>query len=256
MKKIIAGNWKMFTTLADATVLTESIINGINDIDSEVIIFPPFVWLVPISDIIKKHPTRLKLGAQNMFSKESGAFTGEISPKMLKGLCNYVIIGHSERRYNFHETDTLVNDKLKNALAFGLTPILCIGEQKKTTNNESVTEREVISHLTKSLEGISAENITKIIIAYEPVWAISKPVGPIGVGDAATGEYVEIVINDLRKHLGKLYSEETAKNIRIIYGGSVKAANVKEYITRKGIDGVLVGTASLKPEEFIKICKS
>jgi len=255
-RPLIIANWKMNTDLADATVLAESVKNAASDLDEvQIVLCPPFVWLVTLEEILEKAPKNLHLGAQNMWFAEKGAMTGEISPLMLKDLVEFVIIGHSERRMHFNETDELINDKIQAALANKIIPIVCVGELKKMKENKGrgrpskvEVKSNIVHQLEKALEGISRENAEKIIIAYEPVWAI-------GTGEAATGAYAASVIAKLRQVVAKKYGQEVAEHIRILYGGSVTSANITEFTFQPEIDGALVGGASLKAKEFIAICK-
>lgn len=244
-KKYIVGNWKMNTDLSDAMVLGEGVKEAIVDIKNvEVVLCPPFVWLYPLAEMLKRAPKHLSIGAQNMFWEEQGAFTGEVSPLMLKNIVKYVILGHSERRYYFGETDELINDKVLAAFSYGLTPILCVGERAK----KGAGSAEVISQVEKGLSRVTQENMNNLIIAYEPVWAI-------GTGDAATGEYAADVALSIRRKLAELYNDEIAGNVPILYGGSVTRENINEFIDECEIDGALVGGVSLKINDFVYICK-
>lgn len=241
---IIAANWKMNTTVSEATELTRKILDTLDRIDGvEKIICPPFISLTAVGEIIRN--SSLKLGAQNMHSEEKGAYTGEISPLMLAGLCQFVIIGHSERRQYFNETDAIINKKVKTALKFNIKPILCIGE-KPDDNEAGRTTAIVNRQLELALAGV--EGLKKITIAYEPIWAI-------GTGKSATGEQANDTISFIRQKIAALYGEETADNIRILYGGSVTAENITEFIKQSDIDGALVGGASLKAEQFTGIVR-
>lgn len=241
---VVAGNWKMNTTIEEAVALAGQLRAGLDEITGvETVVCPPFVSLVAVKIVIEGSAVRL--GAQNMFYKEKGAYTGEISPTMLADLCHYVIIGHSERRRHFGETDATVNRKLKAALGAGLKPIFCVGEtlaEKEAGGTEDVLSRQ----LEQGLAGI--EDLDGIVIGYEPVWAI-------GTGRAATGGQANDTIGFIRRSLAGLYSEETAASIRIQYGGSVNADNIAEFVSQPEIDGALVGGASLKAEQFINIVK-
>ena len=239
---LIAGNWKMNTTVNEATALVNAMLDGLDKIDNiEKLICPPFVSLAAVRELIQG--TSIKLGAQNLFYAEKGAYTGEISPLMLAGLCEFVIIGHSERRQYFNEAGETVNRKIAAALKVGLKPILCIGESLE--ENEVGKTREVVTgQLESSLAGIAATG--SLVVAYEPVWAI-------GTGRAATGEQSNAVISLIRQHISELYDVETAQAIRILYGGSVTADNASEFMAQPEIDGALVGGASLKASEFLSI---
>ncbi len=261
-RALIVANWKMNTTLADATVLATQIKNAVEDLDTEVVLCPPFVWLVPLAEILEHAPANISLGAQNMWFVEKGPMTGEISPLMLKGLTKYVILGHSERRRHFYESDELINDKIHAALYHGITPIICVGEHKKATEEKRGRGRptrvdfrsDVIHQLEHALRGVNRENIEKIVFCYEPVWAISK--GTPESRNAADGAYSNLVIEKLRNNvLAKKYGQSIAERAHFIYGGSVDAKNINEFLFQPEIDGALVGGASLNAKEFITICQ-
>jgi triosephosphate isomerase len=241
---LIAGNWKMNTTVSEAVELVQGMLDELNRIRNvEKLVCPPFISLAVIAEILKG--SSIKLGAQNMHFKDKGAYTGEVSPLMLAGLCEYVIIGHSERRRYFNDADEVINRKVKAALGADLKPILCIGE--KLEENESGKTNEVlIRQLESALAGV--ENLNDSIIAYEPVWAI-------GTGRSATGEQANETIGFIRQGIANLYDKATAQSIRILYGGSVTADNIHEFVKQPEIDGALVGGASLKAEQFISIVR-
>ncbi|MCX7995385.1 MAG: triose-phosphate isomerase [candidate division WOR-3 bacterium] len=238
MNPIIAGNWKMNKDPSESRVLIQRLLELAGDVrDRDVIICPPFTSLAAVSELIKN--SRFKLGAQNMHWERNGAFTGEISGLFLKSLgCEYVIIGHSERRHIMGETDEMINKKLKTALEIGLISIFCIGETEKE-REEGRTEEVILNQLKKGLRDIESE-VHKIIFAYEPVWAI-------GTGKTATPRQASEVHKFIRKQF--------SKKITILYGGSVNAGNIDSLMAEKEIEGVLVGGASLKPEEFTRIIK-
>jgi len=239
---MIAGNWKMNTTLAEAAALVREMKEGLERIAGvEKVLCPPFLSLSLVKELLRG--SSIKVGAQNMYFEEQGAYTGEISPLMLCGICQYVILGHSERRQYFGETDEVVNRKVKAALAAGLTPILCVGERLEDKEAER-TEEVVTRQVTGALQGI--ESLNGMVIAYEPIWAI-------GTGRAATGKGANATISIIRETVAQLYSEGIAQGIRILYGGSVAAANIAEFIRQHEIDGALVGGASLKAKEFLTI---
>jgi len=239
---MIAGNWKMNTTVSEAVELVKAMQDELDKVANvDKVICPPFVSLAAVSELIKG--SSIKLGAQNLFFAEKGAYTGEISPLMVSDLCEFVIIGHSERRQYFNETGEIVNKKIVAALKVGLKPILCIGERLEE-NEAGRTEEVVTEQLGSSLAGIG--HINGLIIAYEPVWAI-------GTGRAATGEQANETISLIRRNIAKLYSDGIAQNMRILYGGSVTAANTTEFMKQPEIDGALVGGASLKTTEFLSI---
>lgn len=240
--QMIAGNWKMNTTLAEASALVMEMKEGLEHIAGvEKVLCPPFLSLSLVKELLQG--SSIKVGAQNMYFEEQGAYTGEISPLMLCGICEYVILGHSERRQYFGETDELVNRKVKAALAAGLTPILCVGERLEEKEAER-TEEVVTRQVTGALQGI--ESLNGMVIAYEPVWAI-------GTGRAATGKGANATIGIIRETVAQLYSKGIAQGIRILYGGSVTAANIAEFIGQHEIDGALVGGASLKAKGFLTI---
>ncbi len=239
---MIAGNWKMNTTVGEAVELVKAMRDKLDKVRSvEKVLCPPFVSLAAAKELIKG--TSIKLGAQNVYFAEKGAYTGEISPLMLADLCEYVIIGHSERRQYFAEGSELINKKIKSALKVNLRPIFCVGERLE--QNEAGKTEEVVSEQLKSaLEGIPSLN--GLVIAYEPVWAI-------GTGKAATGEQANKTIAFIRRNLANLYGDKVAQGTRILYGGSVTASNIAEFLRFVDIDGGLVGGASLKAAEFTGI---
>ena len=240
----IAGNWKMNTTATEAEKLVIEMLDNLDRIEGvEKVICPPFVSLVAINMMLQD--SSIKLGAQNMYFETKGAYTGEISPLMLSELCEFVILGHSERRWYFGETDEIVNKKVKAALVNKLKPILCVGE--RLAENEAGKTEEVINRqVTAALNGI--EPVSNLVIAYEPVWAI-------GTGKAASGEQATATIQFIRGVVAKLWNKSIAQDSRILYGGSVTSANIAEFISHPEIDGALVGGASLKAEEFVGIVK-
>jgi len=211
--------------------------------DVEKVVCPPFISLAAVRELIKG--SSIKLGAQNIYFEEKGAYTGEISPLMLADLCEFVIIGHSERRQHFNETGEIVNKKVQAALRAGLKPILCIGERLEQ-NEAGKTEEVIIEQLSSSLAGI--DHLTGLVIAYEPVWAI-------GTGKASTGKQANETIGFIRRTISQYYDERVAQDLRILYGGSVTADNIAEFIGQPEIDGALVGGASLKANEFLSIVK-
>jgi len=241
---IIAGNWKMNTTVSEAVKLVgemKSLLDPINNVEK--VVCPPFVSLTAVKETLKG--SSVKLGAQNMYFEEKGAFTGEISPLMLAGLCEYVILGHSERRQYFGETNEIINKKIRAALKAGIKPILCVGESL-AQYEAGQTEAVVTDHVTGSLKDIPAS--ANLVVAYEPVWAI-------GTGKAATSEQANKVIGMIRKIVTKMYGDSFAQSLRILYGGSVTAENIAELMKQPEIDGGLVGGASLKVEPFASIVR-
>ena len=246
-RPLIGGNWKMNTTLSDASVLATAVKNGVAELEGvEVVLFPPFVWLYPVFEIIEKGPSFLTLGAQNMHFLDEGAYTGEISPLMLKNMCQYVILGHSERRTYFNEKNELINDKIQAALKHTIAPVICLGEYKK---EEKVgATNDVLKDMRAVLKAVPKEIVKKAVLVYEPVWAI-------GTGKPASGVYAASMVLQMRQTLAKMYNLETASQIRILYGGSVTADNILEFTSQREIDGALVGGASLKAKEFMAICR-
>lgn len=241
---LIAGNWKMNTTLAEAVRLVTEMRPGLEEIPNVgKAVCPPFISLAAVKELIKR--TSIKLGAQNMYFAQKGAYTGEISPVMLTDLCEFVIIGHSERRQYFNETDETVNKKIVAALEVGLKPILCVGERSEE-NEAGRTEEVVTSQLTLALAGVKRP--AGLVIAYEPVWAI-------GTGKAATGKQANSTISLIRDTVTDCYDKEFSKNTLILYGGSVTADNAAEFLQQPDIDGALVGGASLKAAQFVSIVR-
>ncbi|MCX5995626.1 MAG: triose-phosphate isomerase [Chloroflexi bacterium] len=239
---IIAGNWKMNTTVSEAMELVKAMKEKLHQIAGvEKVLCPPFISLTAVKELIKG--TSIKLGAQNMYFERSGAYTGEVSPAMLTGLCEFVILGHSERRGYFGETDQLVNKKVKAALAVGLTPIVCVGESLEQ-NNASETVGVITRQVRAAFEGIASPKGT--VIAYEPIWAI-------GTGKSASGEQANAVIKLIRSTVAQIYGDSVAQAMRIQYGGSANNANIAEFIKQPEIDGALVGGASLKAPVFLGI---
>ncbi len=247
-KSVIAGNWKMNNDLGESQKLVSEILNGLgNDDKCDVIVCPPFTSLNEVYSLIKD--TNVKLGAQNMYFKDNGAFTGEISAGMLKAVgCDYVIIGHSERRTYFGETDELINDKIRKAISCDLKPIFCVGELLEQ-REAGITNDIVKGQLINGLQGITADEIENIIIAYEPVWAI-------GTGKTATPDQAQEVHQFIRGIISDMYSAEVAANLIIQYGGSVKPENASALLSRPDIDGALVGGACLKADSFLSIIAS
>jgi len=246
-RPLIAGNWKMYKTLPAALQLVENLKISLSSVsDRDIVVCPPFTALAIISQSLRN--SNIKLGAQNLHWEKEGAYTGEISAEMLKDVgCSYVIIGHSERRQYFGETDATVNKKIRAALTYGLTPIVCIGEtlsERESGKTFSVIETQ----LQGGFNGFTEEESKKIIIAYEPVWAI-------GTGKTATPQQAQEVHKFIREKYASLFGSSSAASLRILYGGSVKPDNIKNLMLQEDIDGALVGGASLKAEDFIKIVK-
>ena len=245
---LVAGNWKMNKTTAEARELVATMGTMLREITRvEKVLCPPFLSIPALAEILAG--SGIGLGAQNLHWEEKGAFTGEVSPGMVREFCNYVIIGHSERRAYFGETDESVNRKLHAAMKVGLIPIVCVGEtleQYEAGSTSDVVGRQI----RLGLAGVGAASAPKIVVAYEPVWAI-------GTGKASSGENANSVHRDvIRPALAELFGPEVATQVRILYGGSVTAANASEFFGNSDIDGALVGGASLKPEEFVAITKA
>ena len=244
MKPLIIANWKMNPqTLAEAKQLFDSIRKGLENIkNSEVIICPPFLYI----SNLKSNILNLKLGGQDCLWEKSGAFTGAISPLMLKNIgCQYVILGHSERRIYFGETNEITNKKIKAALFADLKVIFCIGETE-TEKKKGETQKVLENQLKEGLNGILEREMENVVIAYEPVWAI-------GTGNPCNPEETKKTALFIRKIISELYPSIISDNLKIIYGGSVTGENVAEYSFKSGVGGFLVGGASLKPDEFVKI---
>jgi triosephosphate isomerase len=244
---IIAGNWKMNKTIGEAIELANGLKRELYDIDKiDIVICTPFTAISEIGEVISS--SNIDLGGQDLFWEEKGAYTGEVSAPMLKDAgCKYVIIGHSERRKYFNETNETVNKKLKAALKTGLLPIVCVGERLEEREGGKTFD-VVRDHVENSLKDISKDEMSKITVAYEPVWAI-------GTGKTATPEQAEEVHKFIRELLTKLFDKNTAQGVRIQYGGSATPENIEGLITKEDIDGVLVGGASLKIDSFSSIVK-
>ena len=247
-RKLIAGNWKMNTNRASAVALARGIVDRAGDLkDLDLLVCPPTVYLDAVNEVLSDTP--VALGGQNMYHETDGAFTGETSAAMLLDVgCQYVILGHSERRHILGETDADVNRKALAALAAGLVPIVCVGEllaEREAGQTTAVIQRQ----FDGSLAGVQADQIERLVIAYEPVWAI-------GTGKVATPEQAEEVHADLRRLLAERYNDRSAQSVRILYGGSVKPSNAGELLSQPNIDGALVGGASLKVEDFLGIASA
>lgn len=243
-KKVIAGNWKMNMLPNEAIAFIEEFTPLVKDTENEVVLCVPYTDL--FYALLTAQNTNIKIGAQNMHWKENGAYTGEVSAKMLKSIgVEYVIIGHSERRQYFNETDETVNLKLKAAFENELKPIVCVGETLEE-REKGITMQVITSQTRLALDGLTEEQVKNTIVAYEPIWAI-------GTGKTATSEDANNSIKEIRKEIEKIYGKDVADCVIIQYGGSVKASNAKELFEMSDIDGGLVGGASLKPDEFAKI---
>ena len=243
-RPIIAGNWKMYKTPSEAVSLIEELKPLVKDAQAEVVVCPPFICLPAAKEALEG--SNIKLGAQNMYWEEQGAFTGEVAPGMLKEAgVEYVIIGHSERRQYFGETDEMVNKKVLSAVSHNLIPIICVGETLEQ-REQGVTEKVVDTQTRAALKGLTADVADRVVIAYEPVWAI-------GTGRTASSDDANEVIGYIRKVVESVLRSQAAAQIRILYGGSVKPDNAAELMNMPEIDGGLVGGASLKAQDFSKI---
>jgi triosephosphate isomerase len=245
---IIAGNWKMHKTVAEAVALAEEVRDAVADFSGvDVVLCPPFTALSALQQVLKD--SNVGLGAQNMYFEQQGAFTGEVSPLMLQELCQYVILGHSERRQYFGETDEGVNKKIKVAQAHGLIPIVCVGENL-AQNEAGETVAFVGGQVKAAFEGLSADDAAKVVVAYEPIWAI-------GTGKTADAETANGIIADsIRGVLAEIYGDAVAEQVRVQYGGSVKPDNVAGFMAQPDIDGALVGGASLKLANFLPLVEA
>jgi triosephosphate isomerase len=243
-KPIIAGNWKMNKTIKEGVEFIAAIKNQVENTDVEVVVCAPATLLKDLK--LAAEGTDIKIGAQNMHYEESGAFTGEIAPGMLKELnIDYVVIGHSERRQYFAETDETVNKKVLKALEVGIGPILCVGETLE--ERESGKMKDVVKvQIQKAFADVTADRASDVVVAYEPIWAI-------GTGKTASSADANDMIAFIREEVAGLYNDEVSEKIRIQYGGSVKPANVEEIMNESDIDGALVGGASLQPDSFVQL---
>jgi triosephosphate isomerase len=241
---IVAGNWKMNTTIAEGLALVDAMLPRLQEFSSvERVVCPPFVSLQAIAERLRG--TDIRVGAQNVHPEPKGAFTGEVAPGMLEGLVTYVIVGHSERRQYFGEDDAFVNRKVRAVLAAGLAPIVCVGETLEQ-NERGETEAVVTRQTRAALDGI--DDLSQVVIAYEPIWAI-------GTGRAATPDGAAQTIGLIRAAVASLAGEPSANSLRIQYGGSVTAENFNDFIAQDQIDGALVGGASLRAEQFLEIVR-
>ncbi|MTI69549.1 MAG: triose-phosphate isomerase [Firmicutes bacterium] len=241
---IIAGNWKMNKTVTEGLNLVKELKGVEENTDVEVVVCPPFLHLSEVKNELKN--TDIKIGAQNMHWKKNGAYTGEVSPEMLSEMgIDYVIIGHSERREYFNETDETVNKKIKSAIDYGIKPIVCVGETLDEREAKKANEK-VEKQILKGFEGIDKEDMKNIVIAYEPIWAI-------GTGKTASSKEANEMISFIRNIVKEKYGEDISEELRIQYGGSVKPHNVTEIMNETDIDGALVGGASLKAKDFKEI---
>jgi triosephosphate isomerase len=244
---MMAGNWKMNKNIAEAKALAAAIRDAVNDVDAvDRVVCPPFVDLPAVAEVLAG--SNIAVGAQNMHWAASGAYTGEVSPAMLQGLAAYVILGHSERRQYFAETDETVNQKIVAALAAGLVPIVCVGESL-AQNEAGETHSFVSGQVKGALAGLSGDQVMSLVIAYEPIWAI-------GTGRAATAQQANDICGGVvRATLAELYGAEVAENTRILYGGSTNDKNIREIMAQPDIDGALIGGAALKVESYAEMVR-
>ena len=244
-RPLIVGNWKMNTSLAEARILAYNIVHTVGmPRGVDVAVCPPFVSLPIVAEALRGSP--VALGAQNLYPAESGAYTGEVAPNMLQGLCSFVIVGHSERRAYFAETDEFVNAKVRTALEYELTPIMCVGEtlqQREASETEGVLQTQTSGGLA------DVDDVSTVVIAYEPVWAI-------GTGVAATPDDAREGIAVIRQTIAEARGEEEAESVRILYGGSMNPQNVESLLAQPGIDGGLIGGASLNAEQFVALVRA
>ncbi len=248
-KKLIIGNWKMYTSAAEARRLAQAIVEGLSADDRvPVVVCPPFPYLALVGEILRD--SGVALGAQNLYPENEGAFTGEVSPTMLLDLgCEYVIVGHSERRQKLGETDTFINQKVKVALAAGLAVVLCIGEtleQRNAKQTEAVLDRQ----LAQGLPSVSSGSLNRLSIGYEPIWAIGER------ADHATAQQVQDAHAIIRRCFAKIFDEKSANDLSISYGGSVNPENAGSLLSRDGVDGALVGSDSLDADQFLAIIRA
>jgi len=250
-KPMIAGNWKMYKTSGEGAILIQNVEPLVSDVWDrvEIVVCPPFTALKAASTVIELDRLTLGLAAQNVHWEAEGAFTGEIAPRMLKELrCDYCIVGHSERRQMFGETDETVNKKVKALFAVGIVPIVCCGETLET-RDAGETETYVRGQIRAALEGLSAEDAARIVIAYEPIWAI-------GTGHTPTPEGANDVCRTIRATVGAMYGQPAALQVRILYGGSAKPENIGQFMPEPDIDGALIGGAALKADSFADMAKT
>ena len=248
-QKFVVGNWKMYTNAAEARQLAQAVVDGMGaEGRGSVTLCPPFPYLALVGEILKG--SRVALGAQNLYPEKEGAFTGEVSPTMLLDLgCKYVILGHSERRHKLGESDAFINQKVKVALADGLDVILCVGEtleQRKNNQTEALLDQQ----LTLGLAGVSADTLTRLSLAYEPVWAIGN------LEHHATPQQAQDAHAVIRRRFGQIFGEKSAQELAIQYGGSVKPDNAAALFCRDGVDGALIGGASLHADQFLAIVRA
>jgi len=252
--KLIVANWKMYPTLSDSLVLVPSLRSSLAQIRGvEIVIAPPIVWLVSVVESWQGGLPHVSFAAQNVWPEDQGAYTGETSAYLLKNIVKYALVGHSERRHLQEESNDLVNDKLMSCLRWQVKPILCVGEERKIFSAEGESDDKQMALLAQQISdglyGVKEEDVDRIVVAYEPVWAI-------GTSNPATGEYAARVIGVIREQIHKKYSRAAAEKIKILYGGSVSPANARQFLGQEGIDGLLVGSVSVKARDFVAICQA
>lgn len=257
-RPIVIGNWKMHTTLSEAILLARRISRGVEAIDGiDVVLLPPSIWLPSLVEELTYRPAHIRFGVQNIHPAMSGAFTGETGLEMIHGLAQYVLVGHSERRTLFGETDDFINQKMHAVLRQRLTPILCVGEltkvmlKSRSRGRPTTLEKQsdILRQLRSALEGVTERTVERLIICYEPLWAI-------GSGNRVSGAHVQAVIEQLRQYLTLRFGPTVTGRIRTIYGGSVTADVMDEYLLQPDIDGVLVGGASQSSQTFLPIIEA
>lgn len=251
MQKLIVGNWKMYTTISDALVLAGHLRSSLRDISgAEVVLAPPTVWLPSVVGAWGSKLRNVSFGAQNVWSDDQGAYTGEVSVYMLKNMIKYAIVGHSERRNYAGESDELINEKVRSCLKWQVRPILCVGEDEQVLSNGSISSQyrweKLVNQMINGLRGVARDRLDEVTIAYEPVWAI-------GTSNPATPEYAAEVITRLKERLSKEYDASSVQGVRWLYGGSVAASNAAEFLRFSEINGLLVGSASVKSKDFTRI---
>lgn len=254
MNKLIVGNWKMYPTLSDSLVLASSLKNGLEGVTGvDTVIAPPSVWLPTIIEHWKHKLPNVSFGVQNIYPEDQGAYTGEISAYFVKDIAKYAIIGHSERRKHLREDNELINRKVHSALHWAIKPILCVGEAKKVIGSDgNIIEQYHWAKLTEQLRegiaGVKKDRLDNIVIAYEPVWAI-------GSNNPASADYAVEVITKLREVIAQKYGAAVVDTIKFLYGGSVEPSNAMEYLRHDQINGLLIGSVSVKARSFLTICR-
>ncbi len=255
-QKLIIANWKMYPTLSDSLVLASQLkgqLEGVKGV--HIVLAPPTAWLASIVESWTHKPSNLDFAIQNIWPEDQGAYTGEVSAYMVKSIVKYALVGHSERRRFQSEDDELVREKVQACLRWKIRPIVCIGEHKRAIDAEGRVDsyqlQRVMNQLTEALHGVKGDDIRKVIIAYEPVWAITQG----ATSHPAKPAYAEAMIRRIRDRLAEKYGKLTAEEIQILYGGSVNTSNASEYLRQQGVNGLLVGEISVKAKDFVEICR-